>query len=65
VSSVIGGLGNLWGTIFGAYFLALVENLAVWVLPSGYKEAVTFCLLFLFLLYNPKGIFGLGSDLND
>ncbi len=58
-AAVIGGLGSVPGAILGAYFLGLTENFGIWYLPSGYKDAIAFILLFLFLLFRPNGILGI------
>jgi branched-chain amino acid transport system permease protein len=61
---VLGGLGNLWGTFLGSYILGLVENLSIVVsvggysLPSGYKDAFSFLIILLLLLFRPEGLFG-------
>lgn len=60
---VLGGLGNLWGTLAGAYIIALIENLSSGLdlgnfsLPAGYKDAFSFSIILLVLLIKPKGIF--------
>ncbi len=61
---ILGGLGNLWGTIVGSYILAGVENFAVgldfgkWSIPAGYKDAFSFVVIILMLLFKPTGLFG-------
>lgn len=57
-SAVIGGVGNVFGGILGAFFLGLVENFGIYFLPSSYKDAIAFIILFLFLLFRPRGILG-------
>ena len=57
-SAVIGGLNVVYGTIFGGYFLGVIENFSVWFFSSEFKDAITYTLLFLFLLVRPYGIFG-------
>lgn len=60
---VLGGLGNIWGTIAGSYLLALVENLSIgldfgdWSIPAGYKDAFSFIIILLVLLFRPEGLF--------
>lgn len=56
--AVIGGLLSVPGAILGALILGLVENIGIWWLPSGYKEAIAFTLLFVFLLFRPQGLLG-------
>jgi len=57
-AAIIGGIGSVPGAILGSFLLGFVENFSVWFLPSSYKDAITFILLFLFLLFRPNGILG-------
>ncbi|MEM3126444.1 MAG: branched-chain amino acid ABC transporter permease [Candidatus Woesearchaeota archaeon] len=57
--AVIGGINSVPGSILGSYLLGLIENFGIWYLPSGYKDAIAFLLLFLFLLFKPEGILGI------
>jgi branched-chain amino acid transport system permease protein len=61
-AAIIGGIGSIEGAILGAFLLGLVENFGIWYLPSGYKDAIAFILLFLFLLFRPKGILGIKKE---
>ncbi|MDO8628833.1 MAG: branched-chain amino acid ABC transporter permease [Nanoarchaeota archaeon] len=56
--AVIGGVDSVAGAVLGSFVLGVVENVAVWFLPSGYKDGVSFLLLFLFLLFRPMGLLG-------
>lgn len=56
--AVVGGIHSLPGAVLGSYILGLAENLGVIWLPSGYKEAITFMLLLIFLIVRPQGILG-------
>lgn len=60
--AVIGGIMSVPGAIAGSILLGIAENFGVWFLPSGYKDAVAFLLLFIFLLVRPYGIFGSPAD---
>ena len=59
---VLGGLGNIWGTILGSYLLGLVENLSMgldfggYSSPAGYKDAFAFVIILLVLLCRPEGL---------
>ena len=59
---VLGGLGNIWGTILGSYILGLVENLSIgldfggYSIPAGYKDAFAFVVILLVLLFRPEGL---------
>jgi branched-chain amino acid transport system permease protein len=61
---VLGGLGNVWGAVTGAYILGLVENLSIGIeiggysLPAGYKDAFAFLIILGVLLVKPSGLFG-------
>ncbi len=55
-ASVIGGIGSIYGAFLGAFFLGFAENIGILFLPSGYKDAIGFFLLILFLLFRPGGI---------
>ena len=60
---VLGGLGNLWGTVAASYILGLIENLSIgldfgrYSIPAGYKDAFAFAIILLTLLVKPEGIF--------
>lgn len=55
-ASVIGGIGSVAGSFIGGYVLGIAENLGILFIPSGYKDAIGFFILILFLLFKPKGI---------
>ncbi len=58
-ASIIGGIGSVPGAILGAFLLGILENFGIWFLPSGYKDAIVFTLLFIFLLFRPQGLLGI------
>lgn len=58
-AAIIGGIGNIPGAILGAFLLGFSENFGIWFLPSGYKDAIAFGILFIFLLFRPQGILGI------
>lgn len=58
VGAVIGGMDDVPGAVVGCLLLGLIESVAVFLLPSGYREAVSFTILFLFLIFRPQGLFG-------
>jgi len=55
---IVGGVGSVPGAILGSYFIGLAENIGIWFLPSGYKDAIAFFILVVFLLVRPRGILG-------
>jgi branched-chain amino acid transport system permease protein len=64
IAAIIGGIGNVYGAVIGGLLLGLTENFGVWYFPSGYKDAIAFVILFLFLIFRPNGILGIkkGGD---
>ena len=56
IASIIGGVGNIYGGVLGAFLLGLVENLGIWKIPGEWKDAVSFLLLIAFLVFRPQGI---------
>ena len=56
--AIIGGIGSVPGAILGSFLLGFAENFGIWFLPSGYKDAIAFAILFIFLLVRPQGILG-------
>lgn len=56
--AVIGSLASVPGAVLGSFILGIVENVGIWWLPSGYKDAIAFVLLFIFLLFKPSGLLG-------
>jgi branched-subunit amino acid ABC-type transport system permease component len=60
--AIIGGVGSVSGAILGSFFLGIVENFGIWFLPSGYKDAIAFSLLFIFLLFRPQGFLGIKNN---
>jgi branched-chain amino acid transport system permease protein len=57
-AAVIGGLGNVYGAIFGGYALGLFEVLVVGLVPKGsqYKDVLVFAILILILVFRPSGL---------
>lgn len=56
-ASIIGGVGNLYGGVTGGLLIGLIENFSVWQFSGEWKDAITFIILILFLLFRPNGIF--------
>ncbi len=56
IASIIGGIGNIYGGVLGAFLLGFVENFGIWKISGEWKDAIAFGLLILFLLFRPSGI---------
>lgn len=63
--AIIGGITSLPGSVLGSYVLGLVENFGIWWLPSGWKDAIAFAVLFAFLLWRPTGILGINRGIRE
>jgi branched-chain amino acid transport system permease protein len=57
-ATIVGGIGSVRGAAYGGFLLGLAENLAYWKLDPQWSEAVTFIVLFLFIIFRPAGFFG-------
>jgi branched-chain amino acid transport system permease protein len=57
-ATIVGGIGSLRGAACGGFLLGLAENLALWRFDPQWSEAVTFVVLFLFIIFRPSGFFG-------
>jgi branched-chain amino acid transport system permease protein len=55
---VLGGVGSIRGSIVAAYFLGMVELLALLGLGANVRAAVAFAALFGMLVLRPSGLFG-------
>jgi branched-chain amino acid transport system permease protein len=56
VAAVIGGLGNVPGTIAGGLFLGVVENFSTGFISSNYKSGISLAFLVFVLLFRPQGL---------
>lgn len=54
---IVGGVGNLWGSVVVAIGAAEVENLLTLVTRPTAARMITFVILALLLVYRPNGIF--------
>lgn len=56
IASIIGGVGNIYGGVLGAFLLGFVENFGIWKISGEWKDAIAFGVLILFLVFRPQGI---------
>lgn len=56
ISSIIGGIGNIYGGVLGSFLLGFAENFGIWKIAGEWKVAISFGLLILFLIFRPEGI---------
>jgi branched-chain amino acid transport system permease protein len=55
---ILGGLGNVLGSVVGALLLGLVETASVYVTASDVRPIVSYGVLSLILIWRPSGILG-------
>ena len=58
VAAVFGGIGSLHGAVVGGFLLGLGETYLIGYGASTYKDAFSFVILIIVLLYKPTGLFG-------
>ncbi|MGV6803928.1 MAG: urea ABC transporter permease subunit UrtB [Ruegeria sp.] len=58
---VVGGVGNIWGTLLGATMVGALQKGIEWFNPSNTLAAQTYMILFiiLFIQFRPRGIIAL------
>jgi len=61
VAVVVGGIGSLRGAVIGGLALGLVESVGTWRIPTEWQSTIAFVVLFLVLLFKPRGLFGSGT----
>lgn len=57
-ATALGGFGNLPGAVVGGLFFGILEALSANFISSAYKNAPTYLLLTLVLMFRPKGLLG-------
>lgn len=56
IASIIGGIGNIYGGVLGSFLLGFIENFGIWKISGEWKDAISFGVLIIFLLFRPQGI---------
>ena len=57
-AAVVGGFGSVPGSIVGGLIIGVVEALAGFYLPEGFKDVAAYVVVLVVLLVWPSGIFG-------
>lgn len=55
--AIIGGYGNMYGSIVGPLSLGLMETFVAGYISSAYKDFIAFFIIILILIFKPTGIF--------
>jgi len=58
---VVGGVGNIWGTLLGATMIGTLQKGIEWLNPSNTLAAQTYMIVFIiiFIQFRPRGIIAL------
>ena len=54
---VIGGLGSFWGVVLAALLVGVVRGITIHFAPAA-GEASMYVLMFLVLMFRPRGLLG-------
>lgn len=57
-AAVVGGFGSLPGAIVGGLVIGIVESLAGFYLPEGFKDIAPYIVVLIMLMVKPNGLFG-------
>ena len=57
-AAMLGGFGSIPGAVVGGLIIGVVEALAGFYLPEGFKDVAAYIVLLLVLLVRPEGLFG-------
>ncbi|WP_399685927.1 branched-chain amino acid ABC transporter permease [Xenophilus sp.] len=57
-AAVVGGFGSLPGAIVGGLIIGVVESLAGFYLPDGFKDTAPYIVVLAMLMLKPNGLFG-------
>ena len=57
-AAVVGGFGSLPGAIVGGLIIGVVESLAGFYLPEGFKDIAAYVVVLVMLMVKPNGLFG-------
>jgi branched-chain amino acid transport system permease protein len=57
-AAVVGGFGSLPGAIVGGLIVGIVESMAGFFLPEGFKDIAAYVVVLVMLMVEPNGLFG-------
>jgi ABC-type branched-subunit amino acid transport system permease subunit len=60
-ATIVGGVGSLRGAALAGLMLGVAESVALNFVDTQWAEAVSFLVLFAFIIFRPSGIFGIAQ----
>jgi len=57
-ASILGGIGSIYGAIFGGLLIGVVQELSTLFISPAYKPAVAFGIMVIMLVVRPRGLLG-------
>ncbi|MEK8052320.1 branched-chain amino acid ABC transporter permease [Ideonella sp. DXS22W] len=57
-AAVVGGFGSLPGAVVGGLVIGIVEAMAGFYLPEGFKDIAAYVVVLVMLVVKPNGLFG-------
>lgn len=58
VVAILGGRGSLIGALIAGLLIGVAESAMTWQFAAGWRQLITFSLLYVLLLVRPQGLFG-------
>ena len=58
IAAVLGGIGNIRGAAIGGLLIGVAELMTAGYISSDYRDAITFVILIVILLFRPQGLLG-------
>ena len=57
ISLAIGGIGSVFGALFGGILLGLLESMASFFFSGGWSDAISYAAFLIVLMFKPEGLF--------
>ena len=57
IAVIAGGVGSISGAFVLALVIAVLQNLALLVMPGEWSIGITFGIFVIFMLFRPRGLF--------
>jgi neutral amino acid transport system permease protein len=53
----LGGIGNPYGAIVGAFIIGIAQEVCTVVVPVQYKAGIALVIMMVVMLFKPQGLF--------